>query len=407
LAADEVAAREGLPRRVRPPVVADRGHILVVDDIPDNRDLLARLLQREGYTSVLAVDGLEALEVLRREAVDAVLMDVMMPRLDGIGALEAIQRHPDWRHVPVIMISADNDEEKVLKCLEVGAVDYLKKPIVRPLLRARVNASVERKRLRDREQQALRALSESQARLSAELAEAAAYVQSLLPARQVLGFAASWTFRPSTSLGGDFLGYHAIDADHAALYLLDVSGHGVGAALLSISVANALRSESLADVDFRHPAQVLAALNDAFPMEANHGMYFTLWYGVYRRPTRTLSYATGGHPPALLLPPGGTAADVRALRTPGLTVGFMEGAAFQSAEEVVPPGTTLCLFSDGAYEMTKEDGTEMAVEDLQPLLAAGPVEGKSRAGSLYSRIVEKHGSEVFDDDLSILYLVFD
>jgi serine phosphatase RsbU (regulator of sigma subunit) len=103
------------------------------------------------------------------------------------------------------------------------------------------------------------------------------------------------------SLGGDSFGCHWLDEDTFAIYLVDVSGHGVGAALLSVSVMNALRSQSLPDINFNNPEQVLASLNVAFPSEENNDMFFTIWYGVYNKSTRELTYASVGHPPALFL----------------------------------------------------------------------------------------------------------
>ncbi len=102
---------------------------------------------------------------------------------------------------------------------------------------------------------------------------------------------------PSSNLGGDSIGYHWIDDDHLALYLIDVMGHGLDSALLSVTITNVLRSGSLRGTDMRHPDQVLAKLNDAFP-SARHGQkFFTAWYGVYKRSTRLLTWSGGGHHP--------------------------------------------------------------------------------------------------------------
>ena len=111
---------------------------------------------------------------------------------------------------------------------------------------------------------------------------------------------AQWRFQPSAELGGDIFGYHWINADRLAIYLLDVSGHGVGAALLSVSVFNVLRTQSLQGTDFGDPAAVLKQLNRVFPMERQNNLIFTIWYGVFERSTRRLTYASGGHPPAVL-----------------------------------------------------------------------------------------------------------
>jgi len=137
--------------------------------------------------------------------------------------------------------------------------------------------------------------------LNQELAEAAQYVKTILPQPITEGvIRTDWRFVPSTSLGGDAFGYHWLDENHFAIYLIDVSGHGVGAALLSVSVMNVLRSQSLPNTDFKDPEQVLEPLNVAFPGEENNDMFFTIWYGVYKKGTRKLIYASGGHPPAYI-----------------------------------------------------------------------------------------------------------
>ena len=144
--------------------------------------------------------------------------------------------------------------------------------------------------------------NETLAQLNEELAEAADYVKNMLPKPINEGpVKTDWRFIPSTSLGGDAFGYHWIDGDHFAIYLLDVSGHGVGAALLSVSVMNALRSQTLPETDFKDSKQVLESLNIAFPGEENNDMFFTMWYGVYNKSTRELTYASGGHPPAIFI----------------------------------------------------------------------------------------------------------
>lgn len=130
--------------------------VLVVDDIEENRDVLARRLKRMGCSVVLATNGVEALQVIAREPVDAVLLDVMMPELDGFAVLERVRSSATTRDLPVIMISALDDLASTVRCIEHGADDYLTKPFDPVILRARVGACVERKRARDREQDYLR-----------------------------------------------------------------------------------------------------------------------------------------------------------------------------------------------------------------------------------------------------------
>jgi len=126
-------------------------HILVVDDEPLNCDMLVRRLQRMGFTAQVASNGLEALELINRTSFDLVLLDILMPVLDGFRTLERLKADPKLRHIPVIMITALDEVSATVRCIEAGAEDYVAKPFNPVILRARIGASLERKRLRDQE----------------------------------------------------------------------------------------------------------------------------------------------------------------------------------------------------------------------------------------------------------------
>lgn len=130
---------------------AEGGRVLVVDDNEINRDMLSRRLVRQGYTPFTAQNGREALERLRAEPFDLVLLDILMPEMNGYQVLDQLKGDVALRHIPVIMISALDEIESVVRCIEIGAEDYLPKPFNPVLLRARIGASLEKKRLRDRE----------------------------------------------------------------------------------------------------------------------------------------------------------------------------------------------------------------------------------------------------------------
>jgi sigma-B regulation protein RsbU (phosphoserine phosphatase) len=372
------------------------GHLLVVDDIEANRDMLSRRLEKHGFTIATAQNGREALERVRRESFDLVLLDIMMPEVDGYTVLQIMKADEKIRHIPVIMISALDELDAVVRCIEAGAEDYLPKPFNPTLLQARIGACLEKKQLRDQEQRTYQALVESQKHLAAELAEAAAYVTSLLPKTLDGEIKTEWRFIPSTQLGGDAFGYHWLDSDNFALYLLDVCGHGVGAALLSISVMNVLRSQSLA-TDFKDPGAVLAALNEAFQMDNHNEMYFTIWYGVFSKSKRQLTYASGGHPPAVLTASG----PPQQLRTPGLVIGSLPGVRFSTAQSAVPPGSRLFIFSDGAYEITKADNSMLALDDFVQELGRAP-----NLEAVISFTKQVNPKPTFDDDFSIVQIDF-
>jgi phosphoserine phosphatase RsbU/P len=379
-----------------------RGKILVVDDDEGNRETLARRLDREGHKVGVAGDGQAALDALAASAFDLVLLDVMMPVLDGHAALVRMKGDPALRDIPVIMISALDELGSVIRCIESGAEDYLPKPFEPTLLRARIRACLEKKALRDQEIGHLRTIEETQARLKGELAEAARYVTSMLPDAMDEPLRVRWCFSPSTELGGDSFGYHWIDPSHFAIHLLDVCGHGVGAALLSVAASNVLRAQSLPGADFLSPASVLAALNTTFPMEDHGDMYFTIWYGVFDTATRTLRHACGGHPPAILLPPGGTPA---AVGDPGMLIGVMPDSTFGEASLEIPPGGRLLVFSDGVYELRRPDGSMTSLDDLMAW-----ARGRGTSDSLPDDALEwaraTAAKTVLDDDFSLVCLDF-
>jgi sigma-B regulation protein RsbU (phosphoserine phosphatase) len=401
------------PAGSRPPIVtADEpaavpGHILVVDDNEGNRDVLARQLVRQGHTVVCAENGRAALELLRAAPVDLVLLDMMMPVLDGYGALLEIKRDPALRHLPVIMISALDELAAVVRCIERGAEDFLPKPFNPTLLRARIGAGLEKKRFRDQERLYIKTIEETQSRLKAELTEAENYVRSILPPPLSSGpVNTDWRLVPSTELGGDSFGYHWIDPDHFALYLLDVCGHGVGAALLSVTAINVLRNAALPAVDFRDPGAMLTALNEAFLMEKQNDMYFTIWYGVWRQSTRTLRFATAGHPPALLVTPqSGETARVELLKGTGMILGGMTGVNYRTFERHLPDPARLYVISDGTFEITRPDGTMWDFAEFKASFAATD-EPEVDLDRLFSRVKALHGPGPLEDDFSIVRFSF-
>jgi DNA-binding response OmpR family regulator len=120
----------------------DKVHVLVVDDNEMNRDMLSRRLKRQEYEVTIAEDGERALEIVQQQSFSLVLLDIMMPNLSGYEVLERLKADPKTQHIPVIMISAVDDLDSVVRCIELGAEDYLFKPFNPVLLKARVEASL-------------------------------------------------------------------------------------------------------------------------------------------------------------------------------------------------------------------------------------------------------------------------
>ena len=188
-----------------------------------------------------------------------------------------------------------------------------------------------------------------------------------------------------------------MDAGTLAFYLLDVSGHGVGSALLSISVLNVLRQQLLVATDFRDPSAVLEGLGRAFPMDRNNDKYFTIWYGVYHVPTRTLRYASAGQHAALLLTGDGKGVP---LQTHGSVIGVTPEMMYESQGIELPPGAELYLFSDGVFEIARPDGGYQSWEEFAQYVQ----EERPKLEQIEKRMRELHGAAEFDDDFSLLQL---
>lgn len=378
--------------------------VLLIDDQAMIGEAVRRMLAGEPDIKLHYLnDPRRALEVCREIKPKLILQDLVMPDVDGLDLVRRFRQEADTRDVPLLVLSSKEEPRTKAEAFALGANDYLVKlpDKIELIARIRYHATGYLNLLQRNE--AFRQLEVSQRALARELEEAADYVRSLLPAPIAGPIETAWKFIPSTSLGGDSFGYHWIDEDHFAMYLLDVCGHGVGAALLSVSAMNVLRSQALPQTDFRQPCQVLAGLNEAFDMEKQNQMYFTMWYGVFRKKDRNLVFASGGHPPAILLRPG---QPPRSLRTQGLVIGGLGGARFKTDITDVPPGSQLYLFSDGVYEITRPDGSMMQLDELVDWLVQVPGSGSAKLEQLAEKALATSAGGRFDDDYSMLELFF-
>jgi serine phosphatase RsbU (regulator of sigma subunit) len=245
-----------------------------------------------------------------------------------------------------------------------------------------------------------------------EWREASQYVASILPQPIDQGpVRANWFYRPSTRIGGDAFGYQMQDQRHFSLFLLDVSGHGTGAAMHAITVAQVLRERVLPDVDFLDPAAVIGGLNARFQMHRNNDLFFTIWYGVYDIVDRVLIFAAAGHHAAYLLPADNASWPALALNTQNPIVGMLPDPAIATAEVEVPPGSTLHLFSDGVFEVIDREGRQLGLDDILPMLpsitnSVGSVMAPDEPKRLYDRIRAIARPGHLDDDFSALVFRF-
>ena len=240
--------------------------------------------------------------------------------------------------------------------------------------------------------------------LDHDLENASEYVRSLIPPPLDSGpIRTEWILLPSARLGGDVFGYHYLDDDRFAIYLIDVSGHGTGPAMHAVSVTNVIRGRAMPGVDPASPAQVARYLNATFQMASHGGLYFTIWYGVYDRRTRVLTYSSAGHHQSLLVgPERGTAL---ALRTPNIAIGVAPTFQFTESRAQVPAGSSLYVFSDGAFEIEMPDGEQWTIDAFAQAVSA-PRTALPETERLRDAARAVAKSPAFDDDFSMVVATF-
>ncbi|MEG4445756.1 SpoIIE family protein phosphatase [Microcoleus sp. AT9_B5] len=374
--------------------------ILVIDDDTAVQELLRRTLKKQGYEVTVASNGEDGVAQAQKLRPALIICDWIMPRLTGIDVCRRVKADPDLSTTQFFLLTSLGSIADRVKGLDAGADDFISKPIELNELQARVRAGL-------RLHQLSRDLKIAKQSLEAELAEAAEYVQSLLPDPMRDPISIEAKFIPSRQLGGDCFDYNWLDADYLAIYLLDVAGHGLRAALPSVAVLNLLRSRALPNIDYYKPSDVLRALNTTFQMSYQNDKYFTIWYGVYNRISRQLVYASAGHPPAVLISqsPASTA-KIQRLKTPGMPVGMFPDAPYVDNCCDVEDLSTLYIFSDGVYEIHQPDGNIWGLDPFVDLLAAYNGASADQLELVLNYIQKLNAKAVFDDDWSLLKVNF-
>ena len=394
---------------VRPESLA--ATILLVEDEPVTRASMAARLTRLGYRVLEAENGRVGLDVARRERPDLLIVDWMMPEMDGPTFCEAVRCDPLLKSSQLLLMTAHDQPAQIAEGLARGADDFLSKSASKQEITARVLAGLRTSRLvrelettGDELESSMLLLQRKQAETEADLQSAATFVQSLLPAQgsPVQGIALAWEYQPCLTLGGDLFGVMAIDADHLGLYILDASGHGVAAALRSASLMTFLRVEHMLQLLGSYdPEKVLFEANRLFPLSAD-GEYFTLWVGQLHLPTGCLSYASAGHPGALLSP---AQSPSRWLTRSSFPLGFDPSARFVSDRVVLKPADRLFLLSDGIYEVPSPSGELWGRERFHEVIDAGKHTSlSSTIASCFSGARSWQQAQQFQDDAAVVGL---
>jgi sigma-B regulation protein RsbU (phosphoserine phosphatase) len=372
--------------------------ILVIDDDTTVQQLLKRTLKKQGYEVTLASDGEEGVAYAEKIRPALIICDWIMPRLTGIEVCRQVKTNPALSTTFFILLTSLDSVADRVKGLDAGADDFISKPIELTELQARVRAGL-------RQHQLSRDLQKQKQLLEAELAEAAEYVRSLLPDPVTTPVPIETKFIPSRQLGGDCFDYFWLDEDTLAIYLLDVAGHGLRAALPSVAVLNLLRGKTIPNIKYDQPSDVLRALNATFQMTYQNDKYFTIWYGVYHPSRRELVYASAGHPPAILVSGKGDQVNTQRLKTPGMPIGMFPEAEYMDKTSEVESLSSLYIFSDGVYEIQEPDGQIWGLDPFINLLSSyndSQTDVLDRVLDYVMILNAKNNKTAFDDDWSLI-----
>jgi sigma-B regulation protein RsbU (phosphoserine phosphatase) len=409
------------PRKPGLPPAPDRRvvrRVLVVDDSRVQRRITVAYLRRLGLEGVEAGSGAEALECLRSGDVDMVISDWMMPGMDGIAFCRAFRAAEYGRYIYFILLTSKSEKAEVALGLDVGADDFLRKPVGLDELRARIAAGerilrMERELTR-RNQVAHAALAELRTlheSIDRDLVEARKLQQSLVRERRRCFAEGEVTLllRPTGHVGGDLVGFFRIGGEGLGLYAIDVSGHGIASALLTARLAGYLSGstpgqnlslgfDSSGRVVARPPEEVAARLNRLILDEVDTGHYFTMVLAVLDLRSGRVDFVQAGHPAPLL-----QAADGRVVRLGdgGLPVGLVAEARYERLSLQLRPGERLFLFSDGFCECPDAGGDLLGEDGMARLVEARAGEtGEALLEALVWDTARHAGDAEFPDDLS-------
>lgn len=342
--------------------------ILIVDDEPFNVDYLEQELEELDYETVSAANGQEALEQVDAVSPDLILLDIMMPVMDGFEVLARLKDAEVTRDIPVIVISANGDLKSMVQGIELGAEDYLPKPFEPALLKARIAASLAKKHLHDLQQLYLKSMER-------ELAIGREIQQEFLPAElpKISGWEIASYFKAAREVAGDFYDVFSLPDGHLLFVIGDVCDKGVGAALFMTLFRSLIRAAATSDFSFNKtemdalaPAERLSHIisftnNYIAETHANANMFATIFIGIFDLQSGTLTYMNCGHEPPLWVKGNDSITEIP--RT-GMAVGVIPDANFSSREIAFDRNDTLLAYTDGAPDAVNRDDNYFGKERL-------------------------------------------
>lgn len=389
--------------------------ILIVDDSEDIRILLRRMLKTAGYEVAEASDGVKALNDVIALSPDLVLLDIVMPGISGFEVCKRLKNMDAIADVPVIFLSAKSDAADKIRGLEIGGSDYITKPFDKGEVLARVLNQLKIRRLTKELIRTNIDLTDKQKRLDDDLKAAAGIQQSLFPRKMpdVKNLAIAWRFMPSYMIGGDIFNVFRLDESHVGLYMIDVSGHGVPSALITVSVSQTLNPDSgnvtkrkvawSPGYEIISPREVLETLDREYPIE-RFDKYFTIVYLIIDTGTGDLIYSNAAHPAPVIIRSDGS---ITALDKGGTIIGMGDMVPFEEERVILQKGDKIVLYTDGIVEYRNNEGEYFGEDRLHEILNGSCKAGTEALLDDILRSVNDFGKGTeFQDDITLIAIEY-
>jgi sigma-B regulation protein RsbU (phosphoserine phosphatase) len=385
--------------------------ILIIDDSEDLRKLLFLILKKAGYNVMEANEGKDGIKKAHMFAPDLILLDIVMPGIDGYEVCVKLKQAEQTKSIPIIFLSAKTDTADKIKGLEIGGADYITKPFDKGEVVARVQNQLKIRHLTHELIDKNRELTDKQKRLDEDLKAAGGIQRSLLPQKipHIEGLNIAWKFLPSYLIGGDIFNIIQLDENNIALYMIDVSGHGVPSALVTVSLSQILQPnignitkrkyDGPPGYEIASPKEVLQALDAEYPLE-RFDKYFTMTYLIINIRDNTVVYSNAAHPAPVLLRHN---SHMELLDKGGTIIGMGGVMAFEEEQKMLKERDKIILYTDGVVEFQNKDGEFYGEEHFYSLLEKFKDETIDTILNEIIASINKFGGGIeFQDDITLV-----
>ncbi len=376
----------------------EKSTVLVVDDNENNIDVLVEALGDDYFVSV-AMDGESALEVIEDEPPDLILLDILMPEMDGYEVCRRLKADETTRDIPVIFITAMGETSDETKGLEMGAVDYITKPISPPIVEARVKTHLALKRNMKELQKAYKIIESQKDRMEDELNVGREIQMSMVPQKfppfpDRKEFSIHAMLQPAREVGGDFYDFFFIDENRLCICIGDVSGKGVPAALFMAVTKTLIRARATDDTS---TASILTRVNDEISRDNKAYMFVTVFTGILNIITGELTYTNAGHNPTYIRKADGNLERLDTVHGP--VVGARKGLVYKEDSVRIAKGDILLMYTDGVTEARNREKEFFEEQRLKDLLTAREYDSaEAVVQTTVSEVKQfEDGADQFDD----------